>query len=92
MHNKPMPGVYEGYASCPILTGYDTAILAEFNYALQPIETFWFKQNVERFSMAILKREMMAPLYWYGLCNGIWNGPKLFRKIFHLFGKKDPVQ
>jgi sulfide:quinone oxidoreductase len=87
MANKPLVNVYDGYASCPIITSYNTAILAEFDYNLQPKETFWFPQNVERWTMLIAKRDFMSPLYWYLFVNGWWDGPAIFRKIFHMFDK-----
>lgn len=73
--------VYDGYASCPIVTGYDTCILAEFDYNLQPLETFPFAQNKERHSMFYLKKYFMSPLYWELMMRGYWNGPKLFRNM-----------
>lgn len=80
-----MPGKYDGYASCPIVTGYNTTMLAEFDYDLKPKETFPFPQNKERWTMHIAKRDFMAPLYWYLYCNGLWNGPGFIRKFFQMF-------
>lgn len=76
---------YDGYASCPLVTGYDTCIMAEFDYNLQPKETFPFRQDCERYSMYILKRDFMPLLYWHLMLNGYWNGPEPMRKIFSLF-------
>lgn len=76
---------YDGYASCPLVTGYDKCILAEFDYNLEPLETFPIDQSKERRSMFYLKRDMMAPLYWHLLANGIWNGPAFFRKALNIF-------
>lgn len=76
---------YDGYASCPLVTGYNTCILAEFDYNLQPLETFPFDQSKERLTMLIAKRDFMAPLYWYGLANGLWNGPGFIRKALNIF-------
>lgn len=76
---------YDGYASCPLVTGYDTCIMAEFDYNLQPKETFPFRQDCERYSMYVLKRDFMPLLYWHLMLNGYWNGPEPMRKIFSLF-------
>lgn len=76
---------YDGYASCPIVTGYNSCILAEFNYNLEPLETFPFPQNKERYSMFILKKHLMPWLYWHMMLNGYWNGPALMRSIFSVF-------
>lgn len=77
---KPISN-YDGYASCPLVTGYNTCILAEFDYNLQPKETFSFlNQAKERFSMFYLKKDFMPVLYWHFMLNGIWNGPAFIRK------------
>jgi eukaryotic sulfide quinone oxidoreductase len=74
---------YDGYASCPLVTGYNTCILAEFDYDLQPLETFNFlDQGKERFSMFYLKKDAMPLLYWHMMLNGIWNGPSPLRNTF----------
>ncbi|GAB0094265.1 sulfide:quinone oxidoreductase, mitochondrial [Sergentomyia squamirostris] len=72
---------YNGYASCPLVTGYNTCILAEFDYNLQPLETFPLPQDKERFSMFLLKKHFMPFLYWQFMLNGLWNGPALVRQL-----------
>jgi sulfide:quinone oxidoreductase len=37
---------YDGYASCPLVTGYGKLILAEFDYDGNPAESFPFDQTV----------------------------------------------
>lgn len=71
---------YDGYASCPLVTGYNTCILAEFDYSLTPLETFpMIDQAKERYSMFYMKKDLMPPLYWHFMLNGIWNGPAIIR-------------
>lgn len=84
MLGKDLPKAYDGYASCPLLTGYDSCILAEFNYDLEPLETFPFDQGKEMYAMYFLKKNLMPPLYWHLMLNGYWNGPALVRKIMHM--------
>lgn len=67
---KPLTANYNGYTSCPLVTGYDSLILAEFDYDLQPQETFPFDQSKERYSMYLLKRYVLPPLYWHGMLRG----------------------
>ena len=45
-----MSAQYDGYTSCPIVTGKNTCILAEFDFQAppQPLETFPFDQGKER--------------------------------------------
>lgn len=83
MTGKELRMTYDGYASCPLVTGYDKCILAEFDYDLNPLETFPFRQDVERMSMFILKKDVIPAIYWSLMMNGLWNGPALFRKIMH---------
>ena len=45
-------------------------IMAEFNYAKEPVETFPADQRTERFSMYALKAYMLPRLYWHGMLRG----------------------
>ena len=75
---------YDGYTSCPLVTGDGKCILAEFDYELQPLESFPFDQGKERFSMFHMKKDAIPFIYWNLMLKGLWNGPKTFRKIAHL--------
>ncbi|MFM2418478.1 MAG: hypothetical protein RL385_3201 [Pseudomonadota bacterium] len=66
----PLAGTYDGYASCPLVTGYGKVILAEFGYDGVIMETFPFDQAKERFSMYALKAHMLPNLYWHGMLQG----------------------
>lgn len=61
---------YDGYTSCPLVTGYGRLVLAEFDYEGRPRETFPFDQAKERRSMYLLKRYALPPLYWHGMMRG----------------------
>ena len=63
-------GKYNGYASCPLVTGRSTCILAEFDYDGQPDETFPFDQGKERLSMLILKKHIIPFMYWNAMMRG----------------------
>ncbi|XP_003382833.1 PREDICTED: sulfide:quinone oxidoreductase, mitochondrial-like [Amphimedon queenslandica] len=75
---------YDGYTSCPLVTGYNTCILAEFDYTGTPLETFPFDQGKERQTMYYLKADILPEVYWHGLIKGLWGGPKPFRKAMKL--------
>lgn len=62
--------LYNGYTSCPLITGYGRLMLAEFDYNLEPCETFPFDQGRERRSMYWLKKYVMPIIYWRGLVRG----------------------
>jgi sulfide:quinone oxidoreductase len=61
---------YNGYSSCPVVTGYGKMMLAEFDYNQQPAESFPFDQSKERYSMWLLKTQLLPRLYWYGMLRG----------------------
>ncbi|HHM05154.1 MAG TPA: NAD(P)/FAD-dependent oxidoreductase [Gammaproteobacteria bacterium] len=61
---------YDGYASCPLVTGVGRLVLAEFDYNLQPKETFPFDQGRERKSMYYLKKYVLPKFYWDVLLKG----------------------
>ena len=65
-----LPARYDGYTSCPVVTGRGKLIMAEFNYAKEPVESFPFDQREERFSMYAVKAYMLPQLYWHGMLRG----------------------
>lgn len=67
---RPLTAKYDGYASCPLVTGYGTAVLAEFKYGGAPAETFPFSQARERYSMYALKAYALPQMYWHGMLRG----------------------
>jgi len=67
---RPLDAKYDGYASCPLVTGYGRLILAEFDYDGKPTESFPFDQSRERFSMWTLKAYGLPELYWNGMLRG----------------------
>lgn len=70
LHGTKMTGAYNGYSSCPLITGRRKLILAEFDYDNIPQETFPFNQAKERWSMFILKRYILPYLYWTKILKG----------------------
>jgi len=67
---RPLTASYDGYASCPLVTGFGKLILAEFDYDGRPQETFPFDQAQERYSMYALKAHVLPALYWEGMLRG----------------------
>lgn len=65
-------GQYDGYTSCPVVTGYGKLIMAEFDYEGKPRETFPFDQRKERLSMYLVKKYLLPRLYWHGMMKGRW--------------------
>ncbi|KMZ44819.1 MULTISPECIES: FAD/NAD(P)-binding oxidoreductase [Bacillales] len=71
INGNPLAAKYDGYTSCPLVTGYNKLVLAEFDYNLKPCETFPFDQSKERFSMYLMKKELLPILYWKGMLKGL---------------------
>lgn len=71
MREQPLTSHYDGYTSCPLVTGYNSLILAEFNYDLDLAESMPFSQAKERRSMYILKKDMLPIVYWNGMLKGV---------------------
>jgi len=63
---------YNGYASCPLVTGYGRLILAEFGYDGKIMETLPFDQSKERYSLWATKAYALPRMYWHGMLRGRW--------------------
>ncbi len=70
MQGQMLTHHYDGYTSCPIVTGYNQLILAEFDYNHETKETMPFNQAKPRRSMYMLKKDILPKLYWYGMLKG----------------------
>ncbi|XP_077991049.1 LOW QUALITY PROTEIN: sulfide:quinone oxidoreductase, mitochondrial-like [Glandiceps talaboti] len=84
MKGKSPKPQYDGYTSCPLITGYGKLILAEFDFNGEPLETFpLIDQGKESRLVYHLKQDVMPTLYWQALVKGLWNGPGIRRKVMH---------
>jgi sulfide:quinone oxidoreductase len=72
MAGRPLTASYNGYASCPLVTGYGRLILAEFGYDGVIMETLPVDQSQERYSMWVVKTHMLPRMYWHGMLRGRW--------------------
>ncbi len=70
MAGQPLSARYTGYTSCPVVTGYGTMVLAEFDYDRNPMETFPLNQARERWSMWLFKKYFLPLMYWNGMLKG----------------------
>ncbi|KAJ7452466.1 hypothetical protein B0H11DRAFT_2073564 [Mycena galericulata] len=73
---KVSTAVYDGYTSCPLLTGYNELMLAEFKYGLEPKETFaaQFDQAKSNRLFYHLKKDLFPWAYWNYMVKGRWYG------------------
>ncbi len=65
---------YEGYSSCPLVTGYGTMVLAEFKYDnvrdSDPFITKFVDTSKESWLMWLLKKYALPWLYWNRMMKG----------------------
>ena len=71
MNDRPLPGSYNGYTSCPLVTSRNRMLLAEFDYDLKRTPTFPFINTLKpRYDMWLLKRYGLPALYWNVMLKG----------------------
>lgn len=74
-----LPASYDGYTSCPLLTGESKVLLAEFKYGGVPKESFakWigWDQGVPRRAFYYLKKDFFPWVYGKWHVKGMWGGP-----------------
>lgn len=87
LRGESLTAEYNGYTTCPLVTGKDKLILAEFLYGGVPHETFHFNQAEESKLMYLMKVNVLPPLYWSQMLKGNWEGPAHLRKVFNPLGR-----
>jgi sulfide:quinone oxidoreductase len=70
MENKPLFSGYNGYGSCPLITGYGKLVMAEFDYDKNPVESFPVDQGKERWTMWAVKKYFLPWFYWNRILTG----------------------
>ncbi|MGV6828775.1 MAG: FAD-dependent oxidoreductase [Flavobacteriales bacterium] len=76
-HNKKGDKAYNGYSSCPLVTGYGKMVLAEFdydkNFTPDPKlkQMLVFNSDKEHWRLWMLKKYMLPRLYWNKMLKGI---------------------
>ena len=68
--NHELKAKYTGYSACPIPTQYGKLMLAEFDYTNTPTMSFPFNQAKPRWSMWIMKKNLLPWLYWNKILTG----------------------
>ncbi|WP_299487084.1 FAD/NAD(P)-binding oxidoreductase [Acaryochloris sp. IP29b_bin.137] len=81
MNQAPLTGQYNGYSCCPLITGYDKTILAEFDYEAQPYPSFPLDSTQERSSMWFLKRHVLPWVYWNRMLKGEEHEGDIIRRV-----------
>ncbi|MEX0812407.1 MAG: FAD/NAD(P)-binding oxidoreductase [Chitinophagales bacterium] len=67
--------IYQGYSSCPIITGYGKMLLAEFKYEnvrdSDPLISKFLDTSKEQYSMWLLKKYGLPFMYWNFMLKGM---------------------
>ncbi|KAJ3343338.1 hypothetical protein HDU93_008703 [Gonapodya sp. JEL0774] len=85
-------GKYDGYTACPLVTGKNKLIMAEFSgYDFEPLETFPYDQRTESAFGYTLKTEVFPWLYWDAMLKGSWSGPRTIRNAVQGVIKGEPI-
>jgi sulfide:quinone oxidoreductase len=71
LDGQPLTARYDGYACCPLITGYGKVIMAEFNYEGQPVPSFPLDPTKERWSMWVVKKDVLPWIYWNRMLKGL---------------------
>lgn len=75
---------YNGYACCPLITGYDKTIMAEFDYDKKPTPSFPHDPSKEYWSMWFVKKHVLPWLYWNRMLRGEKFEGDTMRKLFKI--------
>ncbi|MBE9043999.1 NAD(P)/FAD-dependent oxidoreductase [Pleurocapsales cyanobacterium LEGE 10410] len=94
MNGQQLNGKYDGYTCCPLITGYHSAIMAEFDYEGSPAPSFPLDPTKERYSMFIAKVYALPWIYWHRMLKGESFEADIFQPINKLFqrnGNKNSI-
>lgn len=80
LHDRGMGSRYDGYTCCPLITGYHSTIMAEFDYAGNPAPSFPVDPTQERYSMFLVKTYLLPQLYWHRMLKGKGFEGDLFKR------------
>lgn len=71
MNGRKLSSEYDGYSSCPLITEIGKVMLAEFGYDGKLLPSFPLDPTIPRKSYWHLKKDLLPPLYWYGMMKGL---------------------
>lgn len=71
LDGRPLTAQYDGYSVCPLITGYNNVVMAEFDYSQMPVSSFLVDPTKERWSMWLMKTRMLPWLYWNRMLKGL---------------------
>lgn len=81
MQAQPIAAEYDGYTCCPLITGYNSTIMAEFAYGGKLAPSFPLDPTQERYSMYLAKAHVLPWLYWNRMLKGEGFEADIFKPI-----------
>jgi sulfide:quinone oxidoreductase len=88
MKQQPTQHTYDGYTCCPLITGFNYTMMAEFDYENTPIGSFLMNPAKERWSMWLVKKHMLPYLYWERMLRGKPFEGHMLKPLHKLIGYK----
>lgn len=71
LSSSPLQSQYDGYTCCPLITGYDKTVMAEFTgYNSRPMSSFPLNPLKERWVMWLMKKHVLPWVYWNRMLKG----------------------
>ncbi|AFJ01551.1 Oxidoreductase (flavoprotein) [Methylophaga frappieri] len=70
LDGKPLDARYDGYTSCPVVTGYGKVMLAEFAYDAVVTPTLPLNPFKESRFYWFVKKYFLPPMYWHFMLKG----------------------
>jgi sulfide:quinone oxidoreductase len=70
MQTQALTANYDGYTCCPLITGYNATMMAEFAYGGKLAPSFPLDPTQERYSMYLAKVHVLPWLYWNRMLKG----------------------
>lgn len=84
LESKPLATQYDGYTCCPLITGYNSTIMAEFGYNNRLMPSFPLDPTQERYSMFVAKAYALPWLYWNRMLPGEGFEADMFKPLNRL--------
>ncbi|MCT0218600.1 NAD(P)/FAD-dependent oxidoreductase [Synechococcus sp. CS-1329] len=70
LDGQPLLSRYDGYTACPLITGFGSVVMAEFDYDLKPVSSFLVDPTKERWSMWLVETRVFPWIYWHRVLKG----------------------
>jgi sulfide:quinone oxidoreductase len=81
LDHRALEADYDGYTVCPLITGYDRVVMAEFDYTKKPDSSFLIDPTKERWSMWMVKTKLLPWLYWNRMLPGLPHEGRYLRPL-----------